>query len=277
MRAANEFGEAFASLDGLNMNTSLIKEGPARAERTIQEATREFEQQNRYANYYLKAGTDRNDLRSKEVLFQVLASERCFIRAFRKIAIEPQRLIVLDIGCGSGASWYQLFRLGVNPANTTGIDIQSDRLGQLNNLYPQAGAIQGDASAVPFGDGSFDLVYESTLFATLSDGSVRKGVASEMLRVCKENGYILLIDWRVRKFWDKSAGALNRGELKRLFGVGESCALISVSHGALLPPLDRMLSKHAWPLYFLVAWLCPLLVGQVAYLLQKFPNKEGKQ
>jgi hypothetical protein len=38
-----------------------------------------------------------------------------------------------------------------------------------------------------------------------------------------------------------------------------------------------MLSKHAWPLYFLVAWLCPLLVGQVAYLLQKFPNKEGKQ
>ena len=246
--------------------------------RTAQDENREMAQQSWYAAYYAKAGADRNDLRGNgEVLFQVLASESSFISAFRKIAIEPQRLTVLDIGCGGGASWYQLFRLGVNPRNTTGIDIQADMVGQLNNLYPQARAIRGDACAIPFEDRSFDLVFESTLFATLSDGDVRKGVASEMLRVCKENGYLLLIDWRVRKFWDKSSGALNKLELKKLFGVGESCALLTVAHGAIIPPVGRMLSKYAWPLYFLVAWLFPPLVGQVAYLLQKHPSSDGRQ
>ena len=165
----------------------------------------------------------------------------------------------------------------MNARNTTGIDIQADRISLLNNLYPQASAVHGDACNLPFGNESFDLVYESTLFATLSAVDVRTKVASEMLRVCTENGYLLLIDWRVGKFWAKSHGALSRRELTRLFGVGETCALIAVAHGALIPPLGRMLSKYAWPLYFLVAWLCPMLVGQVAYLLQKYPNSEGKQ
>jgi hypothetical protein len=70
---------------------------------------------------------------------------------------------------------------------------------------------------------------------------------------------------------------LNKGELKRLFGIGERCVLISVAHGALVPPLGRMLSKYAWPLYFLVAWLCPPLVGQVVYLLQKNSHSEGER
>ncbi len=279
MRAAtNEFGEFFASLDGPDMNLSLFQERPALEKRSMHEATREMGQQNLYANYYANAGADRNDLRgNREVLFQVLASECSFIRAFRPISQEAHRLRVLDIGSGSGASWYQLFRLGVNARNTTGIDIQADRVDQLKGLYPQATAVLGDACAVPFGDQSFDLVYESTLFATLSDGDIREGIASEMLRVCTGNGYLLLIDWRIRKFWDKSSRALDKSELRRLFGVGETCALISVSHGALIPPLGRMLSKYAWPLYFLVAWLFPPIVGQVAYLLQKYPNSVGKE
>ena len=244
----------------------------------MRDSSLEVKQRNWYANYYAVAGADRNDLRgNREVLFQVLASEFSFIRAFRQIASEPHRLRVLDIGCGSGASWYQLFRLGVSPHNTTGIDIQADRVSQLNNLYPQASAIHGDACSLPFEDESFDLVYESTLFATLSAIDVRKNVASEMMRVCKENGYLLLIDWSVRKFWAKNSVALNKRELKNLFGVGETCRLITVADGAIVPPLGRILSKYAWPLYFLVAWLCPMFVGQVAYLLQKHPNSEGNQ
>jgi SAM-dependent methyltransferase len=245
--------------------------------RTKQDSSLEVEQRNWYANYYAVAGADRNDLRGNpEVLFQVLASERSFIRAFRRIAIEPHQLKVLDIGCGSGASWYQLFRLGVNPRNTVGIDVQADRVSQLNNLYPHSAAIHGDACNLPFDDESFDLVYESTLFATLSALDVRKDVASQMMRVCKENGYLLLVDWRVGRFWARSHGSLNKRELVRMFGVGQTCSLISVTHGALLPPLGRVLSKYAWPLYFLVAWLCPLFVGQVAYLLRKYPNPKGK-
>ena len=157
-----------------------------------------------------------------------------------------------------------------------GIDLQQSRLDALANLYPQVKAIQGDASSLPFADESFDLVYESTLFATLPDAKVRNGVASEMMRVCKADGYLLLIDWRTDKFWSSHYKALTRNELKRLFGAGTVSRLLSVSRGALLPPLGRLLSAYVWPLYFPIAWLCPVLVGQVAYLLQKQSNTAVK-
>jgi ubiquinone/menaquinone biosynthesis C-methylase UbiE len=260
------------------MSTPLLTDRTRVEEAISPTALREIEQREWYASYYSKAGTDRNDLRgNSEVLFQVLANERSFIQAFRKIAIEPKTLTVLDVGCGSGASWYQLFRLGVAPANASGIDLQGDRVGKLKDLYPQARTIQGDACAIPFGDGTFDLVYESTIFATLSDDDVRKGVASEMVRVCRDNGYLLLIDWRVGKFWDKRSHALNKKELKRLFGVGESCAFIAVADGALIPPVGRMISRYASQLYFLIARIFPMLVGQVAYLLQKQPRSGVQQ
>jgi ubiquinone/menaquinone biosynthesis C-methylase UbiE len=178
---------------------------------------REVEQRNWYT---ANAGADRNDLRANRgVLFQTLATERSFIRAFSQITEPASTLKVLDIGCGSGAGWYQLFRLGVKPNNMTGIEIQSERLDHVADLYPQATAVLGDASCIPLADGSFDLVYESTLFATLTDDHLRKDIASEMIRVCKSSGYLLLIDWRIQKFWDPNFGVLNKRELKRLFGV----------------------------------------------------------
>jgi ubiquinone/menaquinone biosynthesis C-methylase UbiE len=233
---------------------------------------REVEQRNWYT---ANAGADRNDLRANRgVLFQTLATERSFIRAFSQITEPASTLKVLDIGCGSGAGWYQLFRLGVKPNNMTGIEIQSERLDHVADLYPQATAVLGDASCIPLADGSFDLVYESTLFATLTDDHLRKDIASEMIRVCKSSGYLLLIDWRIQKFWDPNFGVLNKRELKRLFGVGKYSKLVCITPGSLIPPLGRLLSKYAWPLYFLVAWLCPPLVGQVAYLLQKQSSPE---
>jgi hypothetical protein len=98
----------------------------------MNQSLREFEQREWYAKSYGEAGADRNDLRSNRgVLLQTLASEHSFIRAFSRIAVLPSELRVLDVGCGSGASWYQLFRLGVKPVNTVVIEIQSDRLSQL--------------------------------------------------------------------------------------------------------------------------------------------------
>ena len=238
--------------------------------------SRENEQRDWYTDNYAKLGEDRNDPRvNRGVLFQTLASERSLIRAFRRVAIPPSSLRVLDIGCGSGANWYQLIRLGVKPVNITGIEIQSERLAGLKELYPQASGVCGDATCTGFPDDSFQLVCETGLFATLNDEALRSAIAAEMLRVCRPNGYLLLIDWRIRKFWDPSYGALTRGDLRRLFGAGSRARVICTAHGALIPPVGRWLSKFAWPLYFLVAWLFPPLVGQVAYLLQKQSNTEA--
>jgi SAM-dependent methyltransferase len=223
-----------------------------------------------YARYYSRVGVDRNDLRvNSGTLFQTLASELSLIRAFYRMPLELSRVSVLDVGCGSGAGWYQLFRLGVNPRQTVGIDIQSERLARVGDLYPQSTAIHADAVSMPFADAAFDLVYESTLFATLPDDRVRAGIAAEMVRVCRPNGYLLLVDWRTPKPWGRNYRALTRTEVKRLFGLGKITSLVGVFHGSLIPPLGRLLSTHASSIYFLVAGLCPPLVGQVVYLLRK--------
>jgi len=223
-----------------------------------------------YSRYYSKAGADRNDLRvNRGALFQTLASERSLIRAFARIPTNLSRQCILDVGCGGGGSWYQLFRLGVTPHKTIGMDLNFERLVGIHNLYPQCTAAHADGVSMPFADGSFDVVYESTMFVTLPDDRVRAGIAAEMLRVCRPNGYLVLVDWRTPKFWDRNYKALTRNEVRRLFGVGRITSLVGVFRGALVPPLGRLISTYSGALYFLIAGACPALVGQVVYLLRK--------
>ena len=63
-----------------------------------QVSVRDLEQRSWYARYYGKAGANRNDLRlNRGVLFQTLASERPFVRAFRQIGAEPSGLRALAL------------------------------------------------------------------------------------------------------------------------------------------------------------------------------------
>jgi len=230
-----------------------------------------------YAHYYSKAGVDRNDLRvNRGALFQTIASERSLVRAFHHIPLELPGVCVLDVGCGEGGSWYQLFRLGVRPHKMIGIDLQPDWLVRIGGLYPQRSAIHADGASMPFANASFDLVYESTMFATLPDDRVRASIAAEMLRVCRPNGYLLLVDWRTPARWRRDYKALTRVDVRKLFAVGTSTRLLGVFPGALVPPLGRLLSTYAGSFYFLIAGLCPPLVGQVTYLLHRQPDSDFK-
>lgn len=223
-----------------------------------------------YRAYYAKGGSDRNDLRGNpEVLFQVLGLERSFIQASRAILNETGNAKVLDVGCGGGGDLFQLLRIGYRAENITGIEVQADRLESARKLYPAIRFIHGDASKTDFSEGEFDLVFESTMFATLPDDKVREGIAAEMLRVCKSGGYLLLLDWRTHKPGDPNYKALTRREVKKLFRVGADTEIVGVYPGALVPPVGRFLSAHLPSVYFLVAAIFPFLVGQVAYLLKK--------
>lgn len=230
-----------------------------------EEGQREF-----YKQYYARTGAGRNDLRRNPgVLLQSLTLERSFILASRNISHDAGTAKPLDVGCGGGGDLFQLLRVGYKPENITGIDIQAERLESARHLYPNIRFIAGDASRMDFPSGEFDLVFESTMFATLSDDAVSSAIASEMLRVCKGGGYLLLLDWRTPKPRDPNYNALTKGRLRRLFKVGADTELVGVYPGALVPPVGRFLSAHLPSLYFLTAAIFPFLVGQVAYLLRK--------
>lgn len=134
---------------------------------------REQIQKQWYKEYYRRAGVDRNNLRiNPGVLFQTLAAESAFICAVRHIEHNPATAKVLDVGCGGGGDAYQLLRVGYLPQNITGIDVQPDRLDGAKRLYPSMRFLHADAAAMAFQDGEFDLVFESTMFATLPDDEV---------------------------------------------------------------------------------------------------------
>jgi SAM-dependent methyltransferase len=233
--------------------------------------TREQDTRIWYQRYYAQhTGVGRNDLRSNPgVLFQILATEASIVLAVRAMTHDPATARVLDVGCGTGGDLFAFIRLGYRPGNITGVDILPERIAQATDIHAHAHFIEGDASRLGMPDGIFDLVFESTMFATLPDNALRAAIAQEMIRVCNPGGYLFLIDWRTPKPGDRHYKALSRRELCTLFGVGHRTQLVGMFRGALVPPIGRFLSTHVPSCYFLFAALFPCLVGQVVWLLRK--------
>src|SRR5215470_3352146 len=91
-----------------------------------------------YVQYYASKGADRNNLLNNPgVLFQVLAQDAAMIRALRSMSLNPESARVLDVGCGSGSSLWPLLRLGFDPRNLHGVDIQKEAIAEASNKHPK--------------------------------------------------------------------------------------------------------------------------------------------
>lgn len=222
-----------------------------------------------YLQYYEKAGRDRNDLLTNpQVLFQTFAFEMSVINAMRSIQVSRDDMIILDVGCGSGGSLLNMLRLGFNSNNMFGIDILKERIDEGKLRCQNINFTHGDATYMDFHDASFDIVMESTMFVQITDTSLDSAIATEMMRVLKPGGYLILIDWR----YSKPGGgymAFSNDRMKNLFKVGSQTKLVKITSGALVPPVGRILSAYLPSLYFLVGRFFPFLVGQKTTILKK--------
>ena len=105
----------------------------------------------------------------------------------------PAGLRWIDIGCGSGA-FTELLIARCTPTEVQGID-PSD--GQLDYARNRAGArtatfLQGDAMAIPFGDGRFDAAAMALVLVFVPDP--RRGI-EEMVRVLGPGGIAATYMW----------------------------------------------------------------------------------
>jgi ubiquinone/menaquinone biosynthesis C-methylase UbiE len=90
----------------------------------------------------------------------------------------------LDVGCGP-SSW--LWPVGLHPV---GLDYSSSYV----TAYQQKGkAVRGDASRLPFTDGSFSSVWSVGLLHHLGDDAAHLAL-NEMLRLCHERGSVVVLD-----------------------------------------------------------------------------------
>ncbi len=121
-----------------------------------------------------------------------------FNTVVRKIALKmwppTSGMSVLDVGCGTGTSLklYQqagceVFGIDSSPAM---LAVARQKLGKAANLS------EADASQMPYTDGSFDLV-TVTLALHEMPQPTRWAVISEIKRVTKSEGRILVIDFNI--------------------------------------------------------------------------------
>jgi SAM-dependent methyltransferase len=174
-----------------------------------------------------------------ENLFIFQSRERAVLRALRSANMLPLTgSRVLDVGCGDGAVLRDLLRYGAAPEDLHGLDLLIERVGRARALTPGATIDIADAQALNYEDGSFDLVLGFTLLSSVIEPEARARVASEMRRVTRHGGLVLLYD-----FWtnplNRDVHPLKRDEVRSLFP-GKR---IDFQSTTLAPPLLRLLLK----------------------------------
>jgi SAM-dependent methyltransferase len=231
----------------------------------LQTATEDY-----YREYNVKKGVDRNSLlHNPEVLFQSLARDAAMVRALRWINPNPQSARVLDVGCGDGDSLWIFLRLGFEPSNLFGVDIQEHRIAQAKATNPLVNFECTNATNLGFPDGTFDIAMESMLFLQLTDDDIARRIASAMLRVTKPGGILLVSDWRYSKPGSDEFKGVSPSRIADLYQIGTRTDVCRTFRGPLVPPVGRFLSKYLSSAYFAIHALFPFLAGHMITVLRK--------
>ena len=185
-------------------------------------------------------------------LYLYQGRERALVSLLTDAGLLPMtNLRVLDVGCGEGAVLRDLLRFGARPENMVGVDLLVSRLARAEALNAGMAFSVADAADLPYPDASFDLLLAFTLLSSIVDVDTRGAAASEMLRVLRRGGVLIIYDFWVNPR-NPDVRPLRRAEVRRLF---PGCAF-NWRRVTLAPPLLRLLGGRSW---------------MACYLLEKLP------
>jgi SAM-dependent methyltransferase len=118
--------------------------------------------------------------------------EKGALEFFDRVNI-PSGVRLLDVGCGAGQLTLPAARKGIR---VTGLDLAANLVQQARTKAAEEGLTiqvdEGDAEDLPYADASFDVVMSliGAMFAPRPEL-----VASEMCRVCRPGGTIIMGNW----------------------------------------------------------------------------------
>lgn len=179
---------------------------------------------------------------------------------------------VLEVGSGYGDGLRPLLLTGFLPRQLTGIDLMPERLAIATTRLPGMTFIHGDAADLRphFDDASLDLVTEQFCFCHIPSIDVKKRIASEMLRVVRPGGFIMVHDWRLHAP-SRGIYGINQARIREWFRVGDVTERVAVYPSHLWPPIGNRVSKYALALYQ-AAWVFPPLVGSRVTVLRRIAS-----
>lgn len=171
----------------------------------------------------------------------IQAVERATLSMLRASSVDLTQARVLDVGCGSGYFLHRLVEYGAREA--AGVDLMENRVEEALRRYPTLDVRQGDATRLPFEDGSFDLVVQYTMLSSVLDAVTRARIGAEMCRVTAVGGTLLSFDIRppaalVRGLrWLVQALMRVRGTVAQENTPIEPLAIDELSRVLCIPPL----------------------------------------
>lgn len=154
---------------------------------------------------------------------------------------------VLEIGCGSGGVLLDVIKYGADPNKISGIDLLFDRLRKSQFLLPATKFVNSDGQNLPYSAKTFDVILQFTAFSSILNFQVKQNMASEMLRVMKNDGAIIWYDFWWNPTNPQTAG-IKPKEIKQLF---RDCQYV-FRKITLAPPLARRIVPISWPFALLI-------------------------
>jgi SAM-dependent methyltransferase len=149
---------------------------------------------------------------------------------------------ILEVGSGRGNWLATLEAFDARRELLAGVDLDEQRTEQCRQRFVGADVRAGDASNLPWPDGSFDAVLQSTVFTSILDDGMKQAVAREMLRVLKPQGAILWYDFHMNNPNNPHVRGVKRPEIESLF---PGCR-VTLRRVTLAPPLARRLVPISW-------------------------------
>ncbi len=127
-------------------------------------------------------------------VYHIQEREWAILSLLRKEGINIDNLEVLEVGCGTGHILERFREFGAR--KVIGIDLMEHRIRAGATQYSGVLLTVGSGTALPYPDGSFNLVTQFMCLSSILDQNTRSLVAKEMLRVLKPGGIILSYDMR---------------------------------------------------------------------------------
>jgi ubiquinone/menaquinone biosynthesis C-methylase UbiE len=153
---------------------------------------------------------------------------------------------ILEIGCGAGYWLREFVRWGARPENIIGIDLLPERIAEATTSCPSRITLRCQSAAkLDYSSGTFDLVFQSTVFTSILSKHLKTQIAREMLRVLRPGGTILWYDFTVNNPWNPDVRGISRREINQLF---PGCRF-EFQRLTLAPPIGRPLARASTLLY----------------------------
>lgn len=209
----------------------------------INEITKRYERRKKIA-------PNKYSLFNDAILATVQERQRILVRLLKRQGIyDLSDTRILEVGCGSGGNLFNFLQLGAKPENLFANELLPDRAKLARHTLPKSiKVLEGDATSLRLSEGTFDIVFQSTVFSSILDNTLQETLAKKMWNWVRPGGGILWYDFTFNNPSNPDVRGVPIKRVQELFPDG----LFDIRRVTLAPPVARRAVKIHPNLYSLL-------------------------